>query len=37
VLTVLELWRITHRPLAAESMKDDALEVATESAAEPIV
>jgi O-antigen/teichoic acid export membrane protein len=36
-LTVLELWRVTHRPLAAESPTPDALEVATEDAAEPIV
>lgn len=36
-LTVMELWRVTHRPLPAGSMKEVELEVTAENAAEPIV
>jgi hypothetical protein len=36
-LTVIELWRVTHRPLPAESTKEDALDLAAEDAAEPIL
>jgi len=36
-LTVIEIWRVTHRPLPAASTKEVELDVVAEDAAEPIL
>ena len=36
-LTVIEIWRITHRPLPAAPNEDSELDTEAEAAAEPIV